>query len=50
MPSIMNPVFPGTCIDLSWRNAYNTSIPCGCIEYPWDVKQQEIVKKVYTGA
>ena len=50
MPLIMNPVFPGMCIDLSWRNAYYASIRCGGSEYPRDVKQQKTVKKVYIGA
>ena len=50
MPSIMNPVFPGTCISQTWRNANNASIPYGCIKYPWVVKQQETLKKVYAGA
>ena len=50
MPLIMNPEFPGTCISLAWRNANNASIPLGCVEYPEGAKQQETVKKVYTGS
>ena len=46
----MNPECPGTCIILTWRNANNVSIPLGYAEYPEDVKQQETVKKVYTGS
>jgi len=47
-PFIINPVFPGTCINLSWRNAKNGSILCGYGTHGM-VKQQEAVEKVYTG-
>ena len=50
MPLIINPECPGTCIILTWQNANNVSIPLGYTEYPEDVKQQEAVKKVYTGS
>ena len=50
MPLKINPECPGTCNILTWRNANNVSIPLDYTEYPEDVKQQETVKKVYTGS
>ena len=50
MPLIINPMCPGTCIGLTWRNAKIASIPLSCVEYPEGVKQQETVRKVYIGS
>ena len=48
-PFIINPVCPGACINLSWRNANKGSILCG-YGTRGIMKQQEAIEKVYTGA
>ena len=36
MPSIINPMCPGTSNILTWPHANNVSIRLGCVEYPED--------------
>ena len=36
MPSMIDPMCPGTCNILTWPHANNVSILLGCVEYPED--------------